>query len=274
MVVHVPLLAHRGLLDLEFYWTLEAVQKTLFDWELTPFIYGNGQESLVNRGRNAAATGVYYDEDASHLLFLDTDMQVPESAIQRMFHVDAPVVGVAYPTKVFDFTKDDTYSKWAEELREKAPKLYSEIPPELREALTVQFAGAPSGTGIKKVSQTDFAATGCMLIKKEVLVALVERGKAKAYNTPHSAYSVLSGGREHYNFFPTEVHNKTLESEGQGFCRLCRELGIDIRLITDEIVSHIGKRAYKGNLFKQMKFHYRNQTISEEDIRNAVGLLN
>jgi hypothetical protein len=59
------------------------------------------QGALLSRARNAFASRALQDADATHLLFVDSDMSFRPEAVVRMLDFDKDVVGAIYPQRVF-----------------------------------------------------------------------------------------------------------------------------------------------------------------------------
>ena len=61
-------------------------------------------ESLVTRGRNTLVSFFMENTDATHLFFIDADIEFQPEEILRMVAYDKPVVVGAYPKKAINWT--------------------------------------------------------------------------------------------------------------------------------------------------------------------------
>ena len=62
------------------------------------------KSSLVTQGRNLCVAG-FLDSDATHLLFIDSDISFKEQSIFKMIEKDMDVISIPYPLKNFDWEK-------------------------------------------------------------------------------------------------------------------------------------------------------------------------
>jgi hypothetical protein len=81
--------------------------------------------------------------------------------------------------------------------------------------------------------EVDFAGTGFMLIKREVIETLVK--KHGTYNGQHGPSPAI---------FMTPIHNGGLESEDFHFCRIAREAGYKILMDPSIKLKHWGQFAW------------------------------
>lgn len=82
-----------------------------------PVILYNPQSSLVQRGCYMGTMEALAD-DCTHILFLDSDMVVPENTLTRLLEHDQEVVGAVYPTRAKPLqvaahqTEDRRWTSW------------------------------------------------------------------------------------------------------------------------------------------------------------------
>jgi len=62
------------------------------------------KSSLVTQGRNLCVSG-FLDSDATHLLFIDSDIFLYASTVFKMIEADKDVISVPYPLKAFMWDK-------------------------------------------------------------------------------------------------------------------------------------------------------------------------
>ncbi len=195
-------------------------------------------DSLIARARNAAVAGFLNHKDATHLLFIDTDISFRSEDVIKLIKKNKEVVCGVYPKKYISEQKLLSLIKTNNTL----PNNY--------EALCTDFASEIIGDG----ENIDYAATGFMLIKKSAFLKIKEKFPNIKYKNDINAYAQY--GDNFYNFFPCDVNpqNSKYESEDYGFSRLWRETGGKIYVEKSCELVHYGWKGYMGNLESQLKF--------------------
>lgn len=167
------------------------------DWLL------GSNESLIPRARNEM-TASFLDTDYSHMMWLDADIVFEPDDVGKLLVMDADISVGVYAMKVPD---KQWFAAW------KDGKLVKDLD---------QF---------KEPIEVDYAGTGFMLIKREVIETL-----AKKVGT----YEMMSG-----SFAPAlymcPLHNGCFESEDYHFCRIAREEGFKIVMDPSVRLGHIGQ---------------------------------
>lgn len=227
---------------------LETVQAILGRFpDAETVIYDINGESAVNRARCAAANIFYWDDDATHLLFIDSDLEFEPESVLALFEEDSPVVACAYPTKVLEpdkmraiFESKDPF--FMDNWHHFATRFSSGL----------RHNGPP-----RKVEEVDRVSGGFLLIQRVVFEKLLD--VAKEYFCTLEAYVERAGGSDQFwEFFPTGVYDRELLTEDYGFSKLCRDVGIPIKLITNHSFGHVGKYKFRGNLYNQALYEQGN----------------
>lgn len=169
--------------------------------------------ALLTTARNDMVTEFYrmWPENRwTHLLFLDADVAVEPESILRM--VGRGVDAIAAPIPLKGIFPD-------------GPKFSIQNP---RESDRVPLLEA------------DAAATGCFLLSKAAVFALVEKAKAegRVYRWP----SLRNPGtyREVYDVFTVGTVDGAYDTEDWSMCRQLRELGFTIYVDPTVRASHYG----------------------------------
>ena len=169
-------------------------------------------DSLVARARNKLAAE-FLESDATHLLFLDTDLIFTPDHIKRLLSHDEPIVAGLYPKKQAELA-------W----------VLNTLPGE-----------EPDARGLQKVK---YIGTGCLMIKREVIVRMIAELPI-AYVTDAGQVQ-----RTEWDLFPTgpmydpEQKTTRYHSEDWGFCRRALDLGFDIYADTRVVCKHVGPCIY------------------------------
>ena len=200
-------------------------------------------ESLISRARNAAVAHFLSDPDATHILFIDSDIAFSPQDVLKLFHVNQPVVAASYP------------QKWLNETKIKKVFTMPEVPTDplaLCTQLPVHFV---QNQPIRAVMEAEYVATGFLLIQRQVFVDMMKAYPDRQYMNDIDGY-MSADPKLFYDFFPVHIHPQTkrYESEDYGFSRLWREIGGKIWIATDITLNHHGWYAFKANAYRQLTF--------------------
>ena len=158
-------------------------------------------ESLVHRARMEMAAS-FLPSMNSHLMFIDSDIDFQPKDVAALWNMETDIAVAAYPMKIRDGTR--LFAAW------KDGALVSDLD---------QFDGP---------IEVDYAGTGFMLIRREVIEKLA--GLSQSYEGPNGRVPAL---------FMTPIHNDGLESEDYHFCRIAREAGYKIMMDPSVRLGHI-----------------------------------
>jgi hypothetical protein len=181
-------------------WTILAMQNGL-DFQLDTL----SNESNVNRARNSCAAK-FLAGDATHLMFVDADIQFRAEDINKLVSHDKEIVGGIYPQKT--------------------------LPPKM--VVNTLDNGKREGDLV----EVGTLGTGFMLIKRVVFQAMIEEG-AQKYTDAIGLSSVENDNQ--YDFF-----NCTIDSNGRyltedwSFCRRWRQIGGQIWADITIPLVHVG----------------------------------
>ena len=181
-------------------WTIMAIQNNL-NFQIDTL----SNESNVNRARNSCAAK-FLSGDATHLMFVDADIQFRAEDIVRLIAHDKDIVGGIYPQKT--------------------------LPPKM--VVNTLKDGKREGDLV----EVGTLGTGFMLIKRTVFEQMIAEG-AQKYTDSIGLSSVENDHQ--YDFF-----NCTIDTQGRyltedwSFCRRWRELGGQIWADTKVALAHVG----------------------------------
>lgn len=198
----------------------------------TNYIYN---ESLITRGRNELVYN-FLETNESHLMFVDSDIVFDANDVVKMIEHDKDVVCGIYPKKAIDWNK----------------VVYA-IKNDLVKAQDLGMAGCHYAFNAgdidekeltEKLQGTDLvevkhAATGFMLIKREVFIKLFD--KVETYKIRYST----ERERTVRCFFDTMIsEDKQYLSEDWFFCDLWKKHGGKIYINPRIILKHIGMHTF------------------------------
>jgi hypothetical protein len=189
-------------------WTILALQNNL-DFQIDTL----SNESNVNRARNSCAAK-FLSGDATHLMFVDADIQFNPTDIVKLVGHDKDIVGGIYPQKT--------------------------LPPKM---VVNTLDNARTEGDLVEVGTL---GTGFMLVKRGVFEQMISAGA-----TPYGDDIGLSDveNNNQYDFF-----NCTIDSNGRyltedwSFCRKWRELGGAIWADTTVALAHVGYYRFQPDM--------------------------
>ena len=232
-----------GLLELQ-QWTVASKVGLRFQ--------SMGNESLITRARNTIVSMMMDQQDyvATHLLFIDADIGFSWKNIERLICADKDVVCGIYPRKHIHL--------------EKIKNILNEDPNISLDELEAKSLGYninldnPSNVkgenGYFKVNE---AATGMMLVKREVLTTMFKNFPERKYETDQIVNGLHYRSDNCYDLFAVGPYmtagQKRYLSEDYYFSRLWQECGDEIWADLAMPLTHFGNRAYKGHVGSLVK---------------------
>jgi hypothetical protein len=218
-------------------------QKECFTRKI-PVMFQVMKSSLVTQGRQLCVSG-FMESDATHMLFIDSDISYNFKMVEKMINYDKDICLVPYPIKGIDFDKIKSRIKEG-----------STIDPRLLGNQYTMSVPDPSNVRVENgFIEIERGPAGCMLIKKQVIEALIKEYPEFTINQ-HTLIDGKLVKRNHmYNFFDTywNKDDKTYTGEDFYFCKLCKHAGIKMYALVDEYISHHGEFSYTGRLIDEFK---------------------
>jgi len=177
-------------------------------------------DSLIPRARNKLCKYFLDTPNATHLLFIDSDIEFNPNDIIRLYLANKDVIGMAYAFK----------------------KLYND------KTMGVYNLLENSTNNNKEIEEALEIGTGIMLIKIHVLLKMIE-SEPENYillDNPEDVNKPINE-RKYYRFFDTQFNNNRYLSEDYMFCQKWRSLNGKIYLLKNTTTIHHGTFGY---LFK------------------------
>ena len=209
-------------------------------------------ESLVTRGRNTLVSFFMENPKATHLMFIDADIEFNPEDILRMVAYNKPIVCGAYPKKavnwqsIIDAARNDAFEETAATIEGHSSNY----------VVNFQFNTDENGKRLPQVQVVDNliklkdAGTGFMLIQKDVIQKMFD-------NHPELKYvNDINVGKQFephmFALFDTMIdpESRRYLSEDYTFCRLWQMMGGDVYLDPRTGLNHVGHYTFKGNIRK------------------------
>jgi hypothetical protein len=194
-----------------------------------------GRDSLITRARNTLTAQFMAMNEATHLMFIDSDITFEPELVHRMLAFDQDVVGGMYPAKALNWDPPAKISA-----REPLQTATLQYVGKFCEGNELERLGA-FATGV-------YCGTGFVMIKRQVIERLILAHPESMYVSDH-VYAPSEAKRNYHALFECMIDPQTKEylSEDFGFCRLWRALGGKIWLDVEGPLVHTGTYDFAGN---------------------------
>ncbi len=235
--VFVATPCYAGQVHVKFMECVMALQHALFTNGIGFEFFTIPFDSLIPRARNASVTRFMASEDATHLLFVDADIQFHPLSVIKMLRENKDVICGCYPKKALDF----------ESLKKHISKIENTMEL-IQSSVNYAFNFKPQSThrvehGVVEVLD---APTGFMMVRKQVFRDLMRTYPESEYRNDVRAYQVTPDDR-FFNLFPSQVFDGRYLSEDYGFCRLYQKTGGQIFADLTVKLNHYGQFCYFGD---------------------------
>jgi hypothetical protein len=198
-------------------------------------------EALITRAR-ADMVGEFLATDATHLLFIDSDIGFAPEQVFRLLTFDADVAAAAYPFKRIEWDK----------VRRGAQDGRIDL-----EAVGLSYVFYPESKG-PMTARNDFvrvrhAGTGFLMIRRPALIRMCEAHPELRYKMAQRTADLMRDGPYSFALFECMIESETglYLSEDYAFCRRWRDLGGEIWLDIRSALTHYGQHAFKGDFAKE-----------------------
>ena len=209
-------------------------------------------ESLITRGRNTLNSFFMENKQATHLFFIDADIEFNAEDILRMVAYDKDIVVGAYPKKALNW----------ESIMSAARNTDLQETPETIEGhssnyvVNFDFLKDKDGNKTPQVQIEDNlvklkdAGTGFMCIKKEVMQKMFDAMPETKYVNDINVDQKFEPFM--YALFDCIIDpdSRRYLSEDYTFCRRWQDMGGDVYLDPRTALNHVGHYTFRGNIRK------------------------
>lgn len=223
-------------------------------------------ESLITRGRNTLVSFFMENKDATHLFFIDADIEFQPEDLLRMVAYDKPITVGAYPKKAINWDSILSAAR-NPDLDETAETIEGHSS---NYVVNFDFLKDEQGNRTPQVQIVDNlvrlkdAGTGFMCIKKEVIQQLMDAHPDLKYVNDINVDKKFEPYM--YALFDTMIdpESRRYLSEDYMFCRLWQQAGGEVYLDPRTALNHVGHYTFRGNirkLFTGENKHNRKQNV-------------
>lgn len=198
------------------------------------FMYGIG-EALVTRARNMCAN-IFLKSDATHLLFIDSDIQFIPDQLFKMVETKNDFVCGIYPKKNIQWDQVVNAVKQGISV--------DQLQTAGSEFLVVFDTSIPkTPEGLVEIER---AGTGCMMISRKVFDILSDKVKTFRIEAPVNSNVKFGQDEVYKEYFYTSTDSKTgiFLHEDFTFCQMWKETGGKIYGAPWVQLKHIGNHTY------------------------------
>jgi hypothetical protein len=226
-----------------------------------PVMFQVMKSSLVTQGRQLCVSG-FMGTQATHMLFIDSDISFNFKMIERMLNYDKEICLVPYPVKGIDFEKVKKKIKEGSELD----------PRVLGNQYTMSLKDNENVSVENGFVEIDRGPAGCMLMKRSVIETLIKEYPEFTIDQHTLIDGKLVKRDFMYNFFDTywNPEDKTYTGEDFYFCKLCKHAGIKMYALIDEYIQHHGEFSYTGRLFDELKITGTSVIVESMSINSNI----
>ena len=247
-----------GQVHVKYMESMIALQHTLYTAGIAFEFFNIPFDSLIPRARNACVTRFMQSPEATHLLFVDADIQFHPTSVIKMLREDKDVIAGCYPKKSIDFqsvkNNYDTLQNQIELIQSSVKYAYNLKPQKSHklERGCIEVLDAP---------------TGFMMIKKSVIRQMVAKYPETEYINDVGAYKIKEDDR-FFDLFQSQVFNRRYLSEDYGFCRLWQMMNGLIYADLTVKLNHLGQFCYFGDPLLHLK--HSNQVEFQSNVESNV----
>jgi len=208
-------------------------------------------ESLITRGRNTLVSFFMENKDATHLFFIDADIEFQPEDLLRMIAYDKPITVGAYPKKAINW---QSIVHAARTIPEETPDTIEGHSSNY--VVNFDFLKDEQGNRTPQVQIVDNlvrlkdAGTGFMCIRKDVIQQMMDAHPELKYVNDINVDQKFEPYM--YALFDTMIdpESRRYLSEDYTFCRLWQMMGGEVYLDPRTALNHVGHYTFRGNIRK------------------------
>lgn len=201
-----------------------------------------GSDALITRARQNIVAHFLEAEAATHLIFIDADIGFEPEQVFRLLDFDADVTAAIYPVKRLD------WDKIAASAQAKHAPLGS-----VSLSYVLEFENSERIAVRNGFARVVYAATGFLMIRRQALLAMIERYRELRYVHEHKHNDTLSGSPWRCALFNCMIDEAsgTYLSEDFSFCRRWTDMGGEIWADLQSRLTHVGSVSFEGDVATQ-----------------------
>jgi hypothetical protein len=199
-------------------------------------------DALISRARQDLVTRFMETPQATHLLFIDSDIGFSPEQVYRLLDFEAEMVSGVYPNKRLDMGIVRKAQGRIKPLQ--SPELWS---------YGVEFENPKKITIKNGFAQALYAGMGFVLIRKSVIQKMIEKYPELKYTGGFLPSDPFPQSTNRYALFNEFIDEKTGRylPEDLSFCRRWTNMGGEIWVDTKSRLQHVGPTVFDGDFSTQ-----------------------
>lgn len=226
-----------------------AILCNKYDIQFTVSTLAN--ESLITRGRNTLTSFFMEHPQATHLFFIDADIEFDPNDLLRMVAYDKPIVVGAYPKKAINWQSIVDAARRNEEETAQTIEGHSS-----NYVVNFDFLKDENGKPLPQIQIRDNliklkdGGTGFMCIRKDVIQQMFDKHPELKYANDINVDKKFE--KHMYALFDCIIdpESRRYLSEDYTFCRRWQNMGGDVYLDPRTALNHVGHYTFRGNIRK------------------------
>ena len=226
-----------------------AILCNKYDIQFTVSTLAN--ESLITRGRNTLVRFFMEHPDATHLFFIDADIEFDPNDLLRMVAYDRPITVGAYPKKAINWQSIIEAARRNDEETTETIEGHSS-----NYVVNFEFVTDEDGNPQNQIQIRDNliklkdAGTGFMCIQRDVIQKMFDAHPELKYANDINVDQKFE--KHMYALFDTMIdpESRRYLSEDYTFCRLWQQMGGEVFLDPRTGLNHVGHYTFRGNIRK------------------------
>ncbi len=226
-----------------------AILCNKYDIQFTVSTLAN--ESLITRGRNTLVSFFMEHPEATHLFFIDADIEFDPNDLLRMVAYDRPITVGAYPKKAINWQSIMDAARRNEDETTETIEGHSS-----NYVVNFEFCTDENGEPLNQIQIRDNliklkdAGTGFMCIQRDVIQKMFDAHPELKYANDINVDAKFE--KHMYALFDTMIdpESRRYLSEDYTFCRLWQQMGGDVFLDPRTGLNHVGHYTFRGNIRK------------------------
>ena len=226
-----------------------AILCNKYDIQFTVSTLAN--ESLITRGRNTLVSFFMEHPDATHLFFIDADIEFDPNDLLRMVAYDRPITVGAYPKKAINWQSIIEAARRNEDETTETIEGHSS-----NYVVNFELTQDENGNPLNQIQIRDNliklkdAGTGFMCIQRDVIQKMFDAHPELKYANDINVDQKFE--KHMYALFDTMIdpESRRYLSEDYTFCRLWQQMGGEVFLDPRTGLNHVGHYTFRGNIRK------------------------
>jgi hypothetical protein len=212
--------------------------------------------SLIHKGRSDMISNFLHFTNATHFMFIDSDLKFEPEAVINMLDIDVDLIGATYPKKIFNFDLIKHVIKENDNLDEYSINA-------ITNEYALSFLDDFKNTGKiqmneKGLIEVQRLPTGFLMMTRKMLLEMVEKYPEHRYKLKNVEHEYQKDKLEGYSLFDTYIdEDGDFISEDYAFCDRYREIGGKVWLYPHALINHIGAYEFKGDLMQKFQYGKR-----------------